>query len=238
MTQTVIHGNNVNLLVKINDVWTYIGCATGCVFNFTNEIILKTDRNAGLFRKKRARISDSRSSVSGVMTSGANTTKASIFYFLQEGVRRRELEFQFLYIDEALNDISILQTAIVQDISLNADVSNFAEFDMQLEGTGGVTIGTVLPPSPPDCPVILSDWWVTVEGETSISGASANGTATTLAGKTVIEVDRDGLQQDEVTGGGTPGNRQYRYIGTNLLETDINSPYLAGETVFVIWTQP
>jgi len=236
MTQTVIHGSNVNCLVKINDIWTYIGCATGCVFEFLNEIILKTNRNAGLFRKKRARISDSRSSVSGVMTSGANTEKASIFYFLQEGVRRRELEFQFLYIDEAQNDISVLQTAIVQDIQLAADVSNFAEFDMQLEGTGNITVGTVLPPSPTDCPVILSDWWVTTPDATSITGASANGIATTLAGKTVIEVDREGLQQNETSG--TPGNRQYRYTGTNLLETDINSPYLPDETIFVIWTEP
>lgn len=236
MTQTVIHGSNVNLLVKINDVWTYIGCATGCVFEFLNEIILKTDRNAGLFRKKRARISDSRSSVSGVMTSGANTEKASVFYFLQEGVRRRENEFQFLYIDEAGNDVSILQTAIVQDIQLSADVSNFAEFDMQLEGSGTLTIGTVDPPSPTDCPVLKSDYWVTVEGATSITGASANGIATTLAGKTVIEVDREGLQQNETSG--TPGNRQYRYTGTNLIETDSLSPYLPGETIFVIWSEP
>jgi len=238
VTQTVIHGRNVNLLIKISGVWIYIGCATNCSFEFDNEIIFKTDVNAGLFRKKRVRISDSRGAISGVMTSGVNTERASIFYFLQEGVRRTELEFQFLYIDEAGNDISVLMTAIIQSITLSADVSNFAEFDMNIEGTGNISVGTVEPPAPTGCPVLKSDYWVTTPGATSISGASAGGIATTLAGKTVIEVDREGLGQDPVIGGATPGNRQYRYSGTNLLETDIANPYNAGETIFVIWLEP
>lgn len=215
MTQTVIHGSNVNVLVDINDIWTYIGCATGCAFEFENEIILKTDRNAGLFRKKRARISDTRSSVSGVMTSGANTERASIFYFLQEGVRRRELNFQFLYIDDAGNDVSILQTAIVQAISLNADVSNFAEFDMQLEGTGNFEQSIIVPPSgTPTCeqePTIYAE--LTADSATYSNALLIPAVGETI---TILHVSRSGATYYETSG--TPGNLEFQYTtGTGTI---------------------
>lgn len=231
----VIHGRDVNVLIDISGVLTYIGCASGCVWTFENEIIAKTDVNAGLFRKKRVRISDSRGSITGVMTTSGGA-KASVFYFLQEAVRRQELDFTFLYVDENGGDVAIEMTAIINTCTLTADVSNFAEFDLEIEGTGNISIGTIVPPVPVVCDDLKSDYWTTTPGATSITGVSANGVATTLAGKTVIAVDREGLGQDSTNG--TPGNRQYRYTGINLLETDALNPYNPGETINVIWLEP
>lgn len=237
MTQTVIHGRDVNCLIKIDSIWTYIGCAADCTFEFENEIILKTDRNAGLFRKKRVRISDSRASVSGVMTSGFNSSKASIFYFLQEGIRRAENEFQFLYIDEALNDVSILMTALVQHISLNADVSDFAEFDMNLEGTGGITIGTIEPPIPPVTTCEVQDTIIKALAEGAISVQEAlliQGVGTI----SILAVSRSGLTYYETTG--TAGNLQFVYnstLGTITFQSDNpgNPPAPDLEPVSIEW---
>lgn len=234
MASKVIHGRDVNVLVDVSGLWTYIGCATDSTFEFDNEIIGKTDVNAGLFRKKRVRISDSRASVSGVSTTEGGD-KVGQFYFLQEGVRRTEQSLKFLFIDEAGVDTTIEMTALVRSISINSDTSNFSEFDIGFEGTGNITISTLEPPESGSlCPNVLSDWWETTEGETSISGASFHGTATTLAGKTIIEVDREGMVLNPVSG--VPGNGQYRYTGTTI-EVSPSNPFNPGETMFVIWEE-
>lgn len=235
MESKVIHGRDVNVLVSIDSVWTYIGCSTDSTFEFENEIIGKTDVNAGLFRKKRVRISDSRASVSGVsITEGGN--KVGQFYFLQEAVRRTEQLLKFLFIDETGADTTIEMTALVRNININSDTSNFSEYDISFEGTGNITIGTLAPPeSGSECQQVFSDWWATVEGATSISGTSANGIATTLAGKTIIEVDREGLVLNSVSI--IPANNQFRYTGTDEIEIDPSNPFNAGETMFVIWEE-
>lgn len=234
MSET-IHGRDSNMYVKIDDIWTLIGCATMFTFEFNNEIIYKTDRNAGLNRKKRVRMSDCRASVSGVMIiEGSSNVGAA--YFLQEGVRRSELDLRLAYIGANGNDYTIEMTGIVEGIPINADVSNFSEYDINFEGTGPFVLGTIEPSEVGECPEIKSDYWTTTPDAISITGASANGIATTLAGKTVLNVDREGFGLTSTAG--TPGNAQYRYTGTNLLETDAGNPYNADETIFVIWSEP
>lgn len=234
MESKVIHGRDVNVLVY-NGTWIYLGCATNSTFRFINEIIGKTNATSGLSRKKRVRISDSNASVSGLSTTEGGD-KVGGFYFLQEAIRRTEQQLKFLFIDEAGTDTTIEMTGLVETIEMNSDTSNFSEFDIQFQGTGEITLGTLEPPeSGSECQNVFSDWWETTEGATSISGASANGIATTLAGKTIIEVDREGLVLNSVSV--IPANNQFRYTGTDEIEIDPANPFNAGETMFVIWEE-
>lgn len=228
----IVLGRDVNVEALVNGTYITIGCAVSCSFEFENEIIGKTDVNAGLFRKKRVRISDSRGSVQGLTMINNTTTRLSAFYFLQEAVRRSEQTMRFVFVDQAGDTRYISGLFLVRALSLSGDQSGFSEFDLQLEGTGNITIGTVDSPGADSglgCPDIDSDTWVMDESENSISGVGQEGKA--FAGKEILEVDVEGTQYDYTDG--SPGNREYAYDGTDI-SFETAAPE-GGQRVFVIW---
>lgn len=229
-----VQGLGVSVQAKIEGEYIAIGCAAACGWQFENELIGKTDVNAGLFRKKRVRISDCRGNVSGVTTTTSTATKLSIFHFLQEGVRRSELDMRFLFESVDGSIVSISGLFLVQAIGLDADVSAFCEFDLALEGTGNITMSEIDDPGELVCEIIQSDWWPVTEGQSGISGTGNFGRS--FAGKTVLEVDREGLQHD-IVDSGTPGNRQAKYTGGSSITFDPINPFNAGETIFVVWLE-
>lgn len=226
----IVPGKNVNVEALIDGIYVVIGCAVSCSFEFENELIGKTDVNAGLFRKKRVRISDCRGSVQGLTTIVNTSSRLSIFYFMQEAIRRAENTMRFVYEDEAGNTMYVSGLFLVRALTLNGDASGFGEFDLSLEGTGGITVGTVNPVPELICPEVTSDSWETVEGETSISGPGIAGRS--FEGKDILEVDREGTQFDYNPG--TPGNREFTYDGVNIT-FNAGVPFNPGERVFVVW---
>lgn len=227
-----IQGKDVNVEALVDGVYITIGCAVSISFEFENELIAKTDVNAGLNRKKRVRMSDSRGSVQGLTMIDNTATRLTAFHFLQEAVRRSEQTMRFVFMGE--NDTRyITGLFLVQALSLTGDHGGpgFSEFDLRLEGTGGITIGTVDSGSESGlgCPDIDSDTWVMDEGESSVSGAGLQGKS--FVGKQILEVDVEGLQYDYKDG--APGNREYAYDGTNI-SFETQAPE-GGQRVFVIW---
>jgi len=229
-----VYGSGVSVRANTGSGFVTIGCAFSCNFQFENELIGKTDVNAGLSRKKRVRISDCRGSVQGVLTTGNTATRLSNFYFLQEAIRRSEIEMQFVYEDVSGGIVVVAGLFLVRTDDISSEVNAFAEFDLQLEGTGGITITEVDPNPPVECQTIYSDWWVTSEGESGISGVGHFGRS--FAGHTVIEVDREGTEHD-IVDTGTPLNRQAKYTGGSTITFDPAIPFNDGEIIFVIWTE-
>ena len=227
-----VFGSGVSVKAKIDGEYITIGCASNVSFRFSNEIIGKTDVNAGLFRKKRVRISDCDGSVNGVVMTNNTATKLTVFTFLQEAIRRSEVDLEFVFEDMSGNVKVVQGLFLVSSIGLQADINAFAEFDLEFTGTGGISITEVDPAPELLCDTMYSDWWITTDGETGISGTGHNGLS--FAGHTVLEVDREGMQYDIITSG-TPGNRQAKYTGGSNITFDPTVPFFAGETVFVIW---
>lgn len=232
---TVVTGENVSVEVETSPgTWFFIGCATDFNFEFTNEIIGKTDVNAGLFRKKRIRMSDCRASVQGVATV-MNDEKVSVFYFLQESIRRSELNIRLRYEDKASNYITITGIFIVQFIGVTSNVSDFTDYDIQLEGSGGVTLSSVDDPTEVvGCPELKSDTWATTAGLSVIAGSGQNGLS--FAGHNVLVVTRAGLVM-EIISTGTPGNMQAKYTGSTSITVDPTNPFNDGEEVVVVWEE-
>lgn len=229
----IVHGKDVNVEALVNGNYITIGCAVSCSFEFENELIGRTNVNAGLFRKKRVRMSDSRGSVQGITMINNTAIRLSAFYFLQEAVRRSEQTMRFVFVDEAGDTRHLAGLFLVRALSLTGDQSaGFSEFDLQLEGTGNMTIGTVDSPggdSGATCPDLDSDTWVMAEGENSISGLGQEGKS--FAGAQILEVDVEGTQYDYTDG--APGNREYAYNGSEI-SFEIDAPE-GGQRVFVIW---
>lgn len=229
---SVVFGRDMVIEAKIADVYTPVGCATSGSFSFINELIAKTDVNAGLFRKRRVRISDCTLSVQGLTTLENNTT-ISALYFIQEGVRRAEQDLRIIFTDEDSLQKQIQGMFILESSQLSGEVSGFSEFDMEFQGTGGFAISEVEEESGAGIPGDVAwDWWETVEGANSITGVGHYGRS--FAGQDIIEVDREGLQYDEVPGTPADGERQYSQDGTTITFPSGN-PFEAGTRVFVIW---
>lgn len=223
----IVFGNNAVLQVNISGTYFSIGCAVSCSFEFENELIGKTDVNAGLFRKKRVRMSDSRMSVQGVTTLVDDTTYSPM-YFLQEGIRRTEQDLRMLFTDEAGIIKQIQGSFLVKTIQTTGKADDFSEFDIEFEGTGSISLadpdesGEEIPGD------IQWDWWEMAEGDLSVSGPGHFGR--NFVGESILEVDREGTQYDAVASG--PDSRQYVYNGTTVAFLNPANP---GERVYVLW---
>jgi hypothetical protein len=213
--------------------YVVIGCTTSHVFRFTNELIGKTTVDSGLFRKRRVRISDMAASVQGLVITENTADRLTIFHFLQEGIRRGEIDLRFIYTDEIGNVQRITGTFLVESIELPSDFTGWAEFDMQLVGSGQPSLETVEDPGEAVCPDLFFDWWETTPGDSGISGPGTYGRD--FAGMNVLEVDREGIEHD-IIDSGSPGNREARYTGGAVISFDPTNPFNAGERVYVLWT--
>lgn len=228
----VVIGKDVSLEALVDGDYIAIGCATGSTFSFENEIIFKTDVNAGLFRKKRVRISDFRATVQGLVTLYNTTSKISPFYFLQEAIRRSENTLRFSYTDEGGVIRIISGSFLVQSHEMTQQTEDFAEFDINFEGTGNLTVSDLQSPPDPDCFDAESDWWTLNEGASTISGTGQNGNS--FAGHEVLEVIREMGPPLRYTSG-TPGDGQYAFDGTTITFWVDNPGTIGGEKVFVLW---
>lgn len=229
-----VQGTGVSVQALVDSEYITIGCADSCAFNFINEIIGKTDVNAGLFRKKRIRISDFNGTVTGITTTSSTATRLSIFHFLEEAVRRSEIDMRFIFESVDGNVMNVSGSFLVETLGLSADINSFSDFDLVLTGTGDLSITEVAPPPDVVCEQIWSDWWEVTEGLSGISGPGHAGRV--FAGHRVIEVDREGTEHD-IIDSGTPGNRQAFYNLGSSITFDPTNPFLAGETIFVAWVE-
>lgn len=214
----IVHGEDVSVLQLIDGNWLEIGCATDCTFEFINELINKTSRNSPGFREKKVRISDIRGSVNGVIKTTNDGDVLSIFWFLSQGVNRIEGTFKFLFTDEDGNDTELTLTAIVESIQLRGPVEGHAEFDLNLEGTGGHEMDSL------DVPGSSAD---NVDSDTfTIAGGLIQDNR--LIGATIIGVWREGT---ELTSMGVT----YVHNSVTGEITPDAATTIDGQKLFVIW---
>lgn len=228
----IVNAKDIIMKVRVDGDDIDIGCAASLIYRYKNEIIGKTDVNAGLFRKKRVRISDYSASVQGLITLSNEINGVSCFYFLQEAIRRTEQYITFIYTDEIGQIRTIAANYLVESEDLSGGAEkDFGEFDLNLEGTGDLTLSTIDSPPAGTCFETDSDWWSTTPGANSITGLGNAGK--TFAGQQIIAVIREGGIPLQFTSG-TPGERDYSYDGTTIT-TWASNPYLSGEKIYVLW---
>lgn len=229
-------GNQVqgkNAAMEVNYLGTYylIGCQVGFTFTYANENILRTDVNSPGYRKRRTRISDVSGNVNGVTTT-TNTPfddkpTVSVFYFLQEAVRRAPQDIRFTWEDDDGLVKEIVTTMLIETINIDGNVGDASKFDMSLVGGGGLSVDPIIPPDGGD-EGFSSDYWNTTPGGQTITGVGVNGRS--FAGKDVLAVFREGLEHTVVTG--TPGNREAQFVSPNIT---FDIPFEDDVRVTVVW---
>jgi hypothetical protein len=226
-------GKDMICSIKIGENYFPVFCAKSCSFDFSNEIILRTGVNDGLFPKRRVRRSDWRGSASGVVVTNNTTDRYSPFYLLQEGIRRSVNTWQFEFTNADSETVTLEGEALIEGIPLSGDTGGFAQTSVNIVGSGGFLIDASVASDPPTDENVDSDFWECVAGETSISGLSYNNKS--LVGKTILAVARTGAAHDPITTG-SPVNLQAKFLtGSGSISFDANIPFNDGETVWAMW---
>lgn len=223
-----VEGKNGILFGNLSGVFYMIGCEIDFTYTYSNELVGKTDVNAGSWRKYRARISDQTVSLNGVTTT-TNTTTLTIFYYLQEAIRRSEQLFKLAWTDDDGGTKEIQATFIIKQIDITSAQGDWSKFTLELQGTSGITIDPVSPPSSSSDEGIDSDYWDLTEATTTVTGLGINGGS--FAGKTLFLVAREtAVYVPESPLTTTTG---YGFDGTTI--TFINPGNPGPERVFVAW---
>lgn len=115
-------------------------------------------------------------------------------------------------------------SAFVPSTSFSSTVGGLVKHAATFQVSGAVSLDVVGTVGSCD---IFSDDYSTTEGQTSITQAA-------LVNKTILQVWREGLQHDEVSG--APVGRQFKYtVGTGNIAFDPLIPFNPGETIHVLW---
>lgn len=233
-----IHGTDILLSLKIGASFIPVLCAIDMTYSCSQEIVLATSASTGKWRQKRLRgLSEWNVSLTGLTKIDNSDGQVSFFYLLQENIRGSEQIIQIMFEDADGNTQVLEGTVLIPELSLNGNVSSFADVSVVFEGTGPVEITEAVSGGDQSgesdlCDQLVSDTWLVVAGNSNISGAGQQGRS--FAGKEILEVDRSGLSHDYTSG--APGNMQYGYNGT-LITFDSTNPFNEGETIFVLWKQ-
>jgi hypothetical protein len=228
-----IHGQDILLSIKIDADFYPVLCAVDMTFQCSQEVLLATSVDTGVWRRKRLRnLSEWSVSLSGLTKIDNTDGQVSFFYLLQQNIRGAEQVIQIMFTDADLNTQVLEGTVLIPDLSINGNVSSFGDVNITFEGTGEVIIQEAVSDVVSGvCEDLISDTWILAEGATGVSGLGQQGRS--FAGMEILEVDREGLQHDFASG--AAGNREYSYNGTTI-SFDITNPGLpGGETVFVMW---
>lgn len=225
-----VQGKNTVMQVFADGAYRSIDCQTDFLFEYINENILRTDVNANGNRVRRVRISDLQGACEGVTTTTNLVGGYSIFYFLQQAVRRAVQQMRWLFTDDDGLEKELTGQLIIRTIDITGPAAGPSTFNIQFDGAGdGITIDPVDPPVDTSDEGIDSDDWLMAESVSTITGLSTNGKS--FAGKVILLVARTGAPYTLVSG--TPGNLEAQVALPN-----INFLYPAnpgGESIFVIW---
>lgn len=227
-----VQGKNAVMQVSVSGIFYMVLCQVDFTFSYINENILKTDVNAGSYRKRRTRISDLAGSVNGVTTTTNNANSISVFYFLQEAIRRSVQQIRFLWKDDDGVIKTIDANLLIETIDITGPIGDSSKAEMKLVGAGGgLSIDPIIPPDEGTDSGIDSASWDTTPAATTISGLSVDGKS--FVGKKVLLVSRTGAPHDLVTG--TPGNLQAQVSEPAGTTIGFLNPFNDEETVFVVW---
>jgi len=228
----VVKGSNMIASIKVGGEFYPVFCAKSCSFEMTNEIILRTSVNDGLFPKRRIRRTDWSGSASGVLVTNNTSDRYSPFYLIQESVRRSKLTWQFEFTNNDGEIKTITGDALIENLPISGDVQSFVQCTVNIIGTGAFAMDES-PSSGGIDENVDSDYWNTTEGSYSIDGTSVNGKS--LVGKTILAISREGTVYDPITTG-SPVNRTALFSSAlGRITFDPNIPFNPGETVWAMW---
>lgn len=211
-----------------------LACAKGVQVTVNSEMGSTTTADSGFWKTvKPSGLSDWSVSMTGVLFN-RDTVENKIFIYdlVTEQARLNGISIKIVFTDQSGFARYFTGFVYIPTSTFGGDAGALGQWSAEFIGSGpldltGTLITGVIPGEP------FSDYWTTTPGATSVSGTSVVNVYS-LVGKTILEVKREGIEHDIVTG--TPVGRQVKFTsGTGTLDFDTSLPFNAGETVFAIF---
>lgn len=218
----LVKGKNIVASLKIGVVYYPFFCAKSIQLRLEQDLIEVTSVNSGSDREYEPGMSSQDLVCSGVHILDNTGSKISANY-LRTNIRRNTQTVRVTQTDDDGNIYIDEFLAVIKIVDINRETSGYGQCSAELKIKGAVSSTTVIPPNPEGVGVIYKS---TTPGASTVSDAI-------LSGKTILEVDREGIEQDDVSPA-TPVGRQFKFAGTTIT-FDAAIPFNAGETVKVIY---
>ncbi len=228
---SVVAGKDIMCYMKVGVDYYPIFCGKSATLQVTQDEIETTNVNSGSSREYEVGMASSVFQVTGVTILDNSDNKVSVAYLMQQSVRRQKKSWKVVMTDVDGNDLVMTFDGFITETGFDKNIGAFSQSNVTVRISGGITYDNVLPPVVEE---VYSDWWTMEEGSTSITGESdVNGYE--LINCTVLEVNREGVNYDLVTG--SPSGRQAKHNSTTgEISFDTNIPS-NGETVFVLFKE-
>lgn len=198
-----------------------IFCAKTAEFVLEQDLVEVTSVNSGADREYEPGMSVQTLNCTGIHILDNTGSKISANY-LRSPIRRVAQSFRITQTDDDGGVYVENFTGIIKRVSISRDVPGYAQSSVDITIIGATSSTTVLPPNPDGTGAIYIS---TTPGAHAVT----NGI---LSGKTILEVELEGVGYDVVSG--TPATRQCNFSGTTItFEATVS--FDPGATVYVLY---
>lgn len=218
----LVKGKNIVVSMKIGVVYYPYFCAKTAEIVLEQDLVEVTSVNSGSDREYEPGMSSQDLVCTGIHILDNTGSKISANY-LRTNIRRNTQTLRITQTDDDGNIYIDDFLAVIKRVSISRETAGYAQSSVELKIKGAVTSTTVVPPNPEGIGVIYKS---TTPGANTVSDAI-------LSGKTILEVDREGIEQDDVSPG-TPVGRQFSFAGTTIT-FDAAIPFNPGETIYILY---
>jgi predicted secreted protein len=225
-----VTGKNAIIELEVASVFYPVFCCKSFTFDQQQETIEVTDINSAFAREYVPGMTTATLNVTGVTILDNTGGRISITYLMQESVRRT---IQNMRIRLTADDATTLQIAFNAIITSNSLSRDFGSYSQSVSGfviTGTPVVSSSITP-PGTGPVVQAPLYIdVVAGQSSV-----HDTLLEAAGVVILEVDRSGIQHDQVSG--TPGNREFEFggVGVGTIIFDPTNLFNAGEVIYILY---
>lgn len=198
-----------------------IFCAKTAELVLEQDVVEVTSVNSGSDREYEPGMASQSLNCTGIHILDNTGSKISANY-LRSPIRKVAQAFRITQTDDDGNVYVENFTGIIERVSISRDVAGYAQSAVDIKIIGATSSTTVLPPNPDGTGRIYLS---TTPGAHTVSNAI-------LSGKTILEVELEGVGYDVVSG--TPITRQCNFSGTTIT-FEATLAFDTGAIVFVLY---
>ena len=221
--------NNVIIEMLVSAQYYPIFCGKTFELVQNQEVVEVTSINSGADREYESGMTTHDVSITGVTVLDNTDGRISITYLMQQAIRRVAQTFRVRLTDDDGGTLQIGFNALIISNTLSRSPGTYSQSATGLKVTGGITFSAIIPP--PGGKQVQDPLYLDfVLGDTEVRDPLLE-----ASGVEILEVQREGLGHDETTG--SPGNRQFKFIGgagNGTIQFDPLNPS-NGETVYVLY---